>query len=135
MRHRKPVRQGERMGRRGRAWFGAGLATVALSAGLPGAARAALPDYSTASFTVTTHSYAFGQAPMFMPDGKHVVFGKDFRQGDGMQVYMTGFDGSDLHCLTCGGPGPNEVNNVPAPRPQGDWILFHSWRGHRITIG
>jgi Tol biopolymer transport system component len=24
---------------------------------------------------------------------------------------------------------------VPAVRPQGDWILFHSWRGHRITLG
>src|SRR5205814_5444239 len=76
--------------------------------------------------------YAFGQAPTFMPDGRHVVFGKDFKKGDGAQVYMALRDGSRRKCLTCGQPAPN---NVPAPRPQGDWILFHSWRGHHITIG
>jgi Tol biopolymer transport system component len=96
---------------------------------------AAPPDYATAPFAVTTHPYAFGQAPTFMPDGRNVLFGKDFRQGDGMQVYTTAFDGSDLRCLTCGGPGPNDVNNVPVPRPQGDWVLYHSWRGHQVTIG
>jgi Tol biopolymer transport system component len=26
-------------------------------------------------------------------------------------------------------------NNVPATRPQGDWILFHSWNGHHLTVG
>jgi Tol biopolymer transport system component len=26
-------------------------------------------------------------------------------------------------------------NNVPAVRPQGDWILFHSWHNQHLTIG
>jgi hypothetical protein len=68
---------------------------------------------------------------VFMPDGR-VVFGKDFRTGDGTQVYIANQDGRGLRCLTCGQPAPN---NVPAVRPQGDWILFHSWRGHHITLG
>jgi Tol biopolymer transport system component len=87
--------------------------------------------YTSAPYTITTNQYTFGQAPVFMPDGR-VVFGKDFGKGDGAQVYIANPDGSSLHCLTCGQPGPN---NVPAVRPQGDWILFHSWRGHHITIG
>jgi Tol biopolymer transport system component len=98
---------------------------------VPAAVGAETSAYTSAPGDVTTHSYAFGQAPMFMPDGR-VVFGKDFKQGDGAQVYMVNRDGSNLRCLTCGQPAPN---NVPAPRPQGDWILFHSWRGHHITIG
>src|SRR4051794_22678875 len=107
------------------------LVAAAIGATSPAVSEAAT-SYSTAPFTVTTHSYAFGQAPTFMPDGRHVVFGKDFRAGDGIQVYMTLFDGSDLRCMTCGGPGPNDVNNVPVPRPQGDWVLYHSWRGHQF---
>jgi Tol biopolymer transport system component len=110
-----------------------GGALGALLAALPlaPAASAAGSPYSTAPYQVTTNSYAFGQAPVFMPDGR-VVFGKDFKKGDGAQVYIANQDGSGLRCLTCGQPAPN---NVPAVRPQGDWILFHSWRGHHITIG
>src|SRR5205085_455999 len=73
----------------------------------------------------------FGQAPVFTPDGR-VVVGKDFRDGAGMQVYSSALDGSGRRCLTCELPAPN---NVPAVRPQGDWILFHSWNGHHITFG
>src|SRR5919108_5556994 len=111
----------------------AGLVAFALACAWPAVASAG--EYSTAPFNVTQHSYAFGQAPVFMPDGKHVLFGKNFREGDGMQVYRTRLDGSQLRCLTCDGPGPNDVNNVPVPRPQGDWVLYHSWRGHNIVIG
>src|SRR6059036_1427984 len=50
-------------------------------------------DYATASFQVTDHPYAFGQAPVFMPNGQQVVFGKNFQQGDGNQVYMSNLDG------------------------------------------
>ena len=102
------------------------LALVAFPAAASGASR-----YSNARYTLRTHSYAFGQAPVFMPDGR-VVFGKDFRDGKGMQVYITRKDGSRRRCLTCDMPAPN---NVPAVRPQGDWILFHSWKGHHLTIG
>ncbi|HVU60831.1 MAG TPA: hypothetical protein VHD58_04150 [Mycobacteriales bacterium] len=88
--------------------------------------------YATAKFDVRTNSYAFGQAPVFLPDGR-VVFGKDFGTGLGIQVYRANRDGSDLTCLTC--ELKSRSDNVPAVRPQGDWILFHSWMGHDITVG
>jgi len=107
---------------------------IVVALGHPGPARAAATDYASAPFDITTHSYAFGQAPVFMPDGR-VVFGKDFRTGAGNQVYMANFDGSGLRCLTCSTTQSDNVNGVPAVRPQGDWILFHSWRGRGLTIG
>src|SRR3954452_23613815 len=82
-------------------------------------------------YTVRDHPYTFGQAPVFLPNGD-VVVGKNFKDGGGMQVSRSALDGSRRHCLTCDMRAPN---NVPAPRPQGDWILFHSWNGHRITFG
>jgi Tol biopolymer transport system component len=109
---------------------GARAALAALGAALACAAPAHA-DYSTAPFSTTIQPYTFGQAPVFMPDGR-VVFGKDFKAGDGTQVYIADRDGSNLRCITCGQPAPN---GVPAVRPQGDWILFHSWRGHNVTIG
>ncbi|HEX3796773.1 MAG TPA: hypothetical protein VHV57_19930 [Acidimicrobiales bacterium] len=87
--------------------------------------------YATAAVSVTTAPYAFGQAPVFMPGGQ-VAFGKDFGHGAGAQVYVANQDGTGLTCLTCELKAPN---NVPAVRPQGDWILFHSWMGHDITLG
>ena len=96
----------------------------------PGTAPAYTP-YSTAPFQISTNSYAFGQAPVFMPDGR-VVFSKDFGKGDKAQTYIANEDGSGLKCLTCELKGPNQV---PSVRPQGDWILFHSWIGHSITLG
>jgi hypothetical protein len=95
-------------------------------------------DYSTAPFTETTNSYAYGQAPVFLPDGKTVLFGKDFQTGEKNQIYSASFpSGSDVTCLTCTGPDDttNNVNGVPAVRPQGDWVLFSSWRGREITFG
>jgi Tol biopolymer transport system component len=95
-------------------------------------------DYSTARFQERANPYAYGQAPVFMPSGNQVVFGKDFRNGQGNQVYIANFPrGSGVQCLTCTGPGSgtDNVNGVAAVRPQGDWILFHSWRGHYMTIG
>jgi Tol biopolymer transport system component len=113
-------------------------ATVALVVvmAFPFAALAA-GDYSTAPFEVHDHTYAFGQAPVFMPNGQQVLFGKNFGKGDKNQVYIANFDGSDVECLTCTGPGSqtDNVNGVPAVRPQGDWVLFHSWRGHYFTVG
>src|SRR4051795_12755173 len=85
----------------------------------------------SAPYTVRNHPYTFGQAPVFLPDGD-VVVGKNFRDGDGMQVYRTRLDGSGRRCLTCEMKAPN---NVPAVRPEGDWVLFHSWNGHHITFG
>jgi Tol biopolymer transport system component len=97
----------------------------------PIVARADSSAYTSAPYTVTTNPYGAGQAPVFMPDGR-LVFGKDFKQGEGAQVYVANRDGSGLKCLTCEMPAPN---NVPAVRPPGDWILFHSWNGHHVTLG
>ncbi|HEY1356765.1 MAG TPA: hypothetical protein VGF21_00525 [Thermoleophilaceae bacterium] len=111
-----------------------GLASLALVLGslaLTSTALGADDPYWTNPYRLYSHTYAFGQAPAFMPDGR-VVVGKDFKTGDGIQVYISRKDGSGRRCLTCNLPAPN---NVPVPRPQGDWILFHSWRGHHLTIG
>jgi len=112
-------------------------AIVALAVVIHFASAALAADYSTAPFEVHDHTYTFGQAPVFMPDGQQVLFGKNFGDGDKNQVYIAGLDGSDVRCLTCTGPGSQSgnVNGVPAVRPQGDWVLFHSWRGHYFTIG
>lgn len=115
---------------------GARLAVVLVLA-VPAGALAAM-DYSTAPFKKKANPYAYGQAPVFMPNGKQVVFGNDFRSGHSNQVYIASFPaGRGLRCLTCTGPGSgsSNVNGVPAVRPQGDWILFHSWRGHAFTFG
>ena len=120
----------------GRVLAGLGVAAaMALAAPAAGVARVA---YSRADFEAHTHKVTYGQAPVFMPDGR-VVFGQDYKQGEHNQVYMQNWDGSGLTCLTCKGDpvanDPNDVNGVPAVRPQGDWIIFHSWRGHYMTIG
>jgi Tol biopolymer transport system component len=83
------------------------------------------------AFVVTTNPYTFGQAPDWMPDGTHVVQHAPDANGTN-QIYINALDGSGARCLTCGQPGPNMV---PDSRPQGDVILFHSWRGTNITLG
>ncbi|HVT65455.1 MAG TPA: hypothetical protein VHD81_09885 [Mycobacteriales bacterium] len=113
-------------------------ALLALGVVMPSTAvahRAAGPrhtSYTNAKFDIRTNSYAFGQAPVFGPDGK-VWFGKNFGTGDKIDVYRADRDGSHLKCLTC--ELSSRSNNVPAVRPQGDWVLFHSWLNHNITVG
>jgi hypothetical protein len=109
----------------------------ALAAAMPASAQAAL-DYSTAPFTESVNPYAYGQAPVFLPNGRQVVFGKDFGSGEQNQIYIANFPkGTGLRCLTCTGPDTSQsnVNGVPQVRPEGDWILFSSWRGRYITFG
>lgn len=58
--------------------------------------------------------------------------------GEKNQVYIERYDGQGaVTCLTCSGPGSetDNVNGVPAVSPDGKWIIFHSWRGHNLTIG
>ena len=117
------------------------------------APAAAMADWDyTQPFSVTTSPVAFGQAPVFLPDGR-VMFGQDLKQGAKNQVYVENFDGTGLQCLTCADvadPGngnlsssdPNNVNGVPAVQPvapgtptDDTWVIFHSWRGHYMTIG
>ncbi|MBV9213234.1 MAG: PD40 domain-containing protein [Actinobacteria bacterium] len=109
----------------------AGALAALWTAVAPAAVASAGSAYTSARYTLRTNGYAFGQAPVFMPDGR-VVFGKDFQKGAKAQVYIARKNGAALRCITCKLSGPN---NVPAVRPQGDWILFHSWHGHHLTIG
>jgi hypothetical protein len=117
---------------------GIGAALVIALAGPAGAS--ALRSYWSAPFGETAHTPAFGQAPVFVPHAapQLVVYGKDFKTGDKNQVYIQRFDGQGpITCLTCSGPGSEvgNVNGVPAVSPDGQWIIFHSWRGHYLTIG
>ncbi|MEA2494352.1 MAG: TolB protein [Thermoleophilaceae bacterium] len=84
---------------------------------------------SANSFNVTTNSFTFGQAPDWMPNGQ-VVWHDDVTGKN--QVYVSDLDGTGTRCLTCEQAGPNMVAQA---RPQGDWVLFHSWLGHQMTIG
>lgn len=102
-------------------------AAVALGA-LPTAASA---RQGAGAFKITNNSYTFGQAPAFLPDGR-VVFNEDFGKGAGEQLYVARRDGTRITCITCGQAGPNMV---PQTRPQGDWILYHSWAGRHVTVG
>ncbi len=123
------------------------LATAILlaTAGALTATASARVNYATGAFNMKTHSVAFGQAPVFLPNGQ-VLFGQDLRQGEKNQVYIENWDGTGLKCLTCTGDpiakDPNNISGVPAvqPAPPGTpikdiWVIFHSWRGHYMTIG
>jgi hypothetical protein len=122
----------------GKAYAGA-LIAVAIALAGPAAAPAAT-NYFTAPFSETTHTPGFGQAPVFVPhtNPQLVAFGKDFKTGEKNQVYIERYDGQGpVTCLTCTGPGSSvdNVNGVPSVSPDGRWIVFHSWRGHYLTIG
>jgi Tol biopolymer transport system component len=114
-----------------RAGVVASSAIAIVLAGGATATAAAYTPYSQAKPTIRTNSFTFGQAPVFLPDGKVVVSDNRDRDYDS-QTYVANQDGSDKHCLTCELPSQNLV---PAVRPQGDWIIFHSWMGHSITFG
>ena len=100
------------------------LVLTLLAAAVYAASASAAP-----SFTTATNSFTFGQAPDWMPGGQ-VAWHDDVSGED--QVYVSNLDGSAKRCLTCAQKGPNMVAQV---RPQGDWVLFHSWLGHNLTIG
>jgi len=115
----------------------AGVRVVAAMAVAVLAASGTVRAAAERNFEVTTNSFTFGQAPDWMPDAQHgdhvdrVVHHAADENGTN-QIYIAKLDGSEQRCLTCGQPGPNMV---PDSRPQGDVILFHSWRGTHITLG
>jgi hypothetical protein len=79
------------------AGFVLALAVTTLAVLLQPPPSNASASYSTARFHISTNRYAFGQAPVFMPDGR-IVFSKDFEKGGGMQVYIARLAGSDRSC-------------------------------------
>ncbi len=89
----------------------------------------------TAPFVQTENSYTFDQAPSWTRTGR-VLANLD---GDRTQIYDSSLDGADQRCLTCDHPnntnnGQPAMNGLAHERPQGDWILFESTRGHVINF-
>lgn len=118
-----------------RHWWAATLTTAlllgAVAAPHAGASAASGPNpYFTAPFSTRVNPATFGQDPSWTPDGRVLSNEKD--PGGTEQVYVSRLDGSRRGCLTCGQPGPS---GFPQERPQGDWVLFCSWRGQAVTLG
>jgi hypothetical protein len=84
----------------------------------------------TSRFTTTANSYTFGQDPSWTADGR--VLSNEVSPSGVTQIYVSHLDGTKMSCLTCGQPGPN---GFPQERPEGDWILFCSFRGQAVTFG
>ncbi len=95
-----------------------------------GTVRASPNPFFTSPFTTTANPVTFGQDPTWTPDGR--VLSNENDAAGVKQIFVSGLDGSEMHCLTCGQAGPN---GFPMERPQGDWILFCSWRGQTVTFG
>src|SRR5262245_51097403 len=86
-------------------------------------------------FVVEPNPYILGQAMDWL-DQRHVVWHDPVvrdEDGDGeTQIYRSTLDGAEKVCLTCALGGRNQV---PVVQPHGRWILFHSWKGHSVTVG
>ena len=104
-----------------------GAATT--SAPAPSTAPAASAWFS-APFSTEPNAARFGQDPSFTPDGR--VLSNEYDATGVRQVYVSHLDGTSASCLTCGQPGPN---GFPQERPQGDWVLFCSYRDHAVNLG
>jgi hypothetical protein len=92
-------------------------------------------DARADEFVVEANPFLIGQAPDWLDNETVVWHDPNVRDEDGngeVQVYRSRLDGSQKVCLTCGLDGPNQVVAV---RPGGEWILFHSWVGHSVTLG
>jgi hypothetical protein len=92
--------------------------------------------YLFAPWVQSRNSFTFDQAPSWTRDGR-VLSNPD---GDRTRIYDTRLDGSDPICLTCAHPrnttvGQPAKNGLAQERPQGDWILFASNRGHILNLG
>lgn len=104
-------------------------AAAAGALGAHGADAGANPTF-TSRFTATVNPYTFGQDPSWTADGR--VLSNEVSPSGTTQIYVSGLRGGRISCLTCGQPGPN---GFPQERPQGDWILFCSFRGQTETFG
>jgi len=101
-------------------------AAAPVATGIGGGAN----PYFTAPFVTKQQPFTFGQDPSWTPDGRVLSAAGD--PTGTQQIYVSKLDGSAMHCLTCGQPGPN---GFPLERSQGDWILFGSWRGQTVALG
>ncbi len=105
------------------------LVSVGWSAAGASATEPANPTF-TSRFTTTVDPFTFGQDPSWTADGR--VLSNEVSPSGTTQIYVSGPRGAKMSCLTCGQPGPN---GFPQERPEGDWILFCSFRGQSVTFG
>lgn len=86
-------------------------------------------------FVAEQQPFVLGQAVDWL-GREHVVWHDPLARdedGDGdFDIYRSRLDGSERVCLTCGLPSRHQV---PVVHPRGEWILYHSWLGHPITLG
>ena len=93
-------------------------------------APAAANPFFTSPFHTSSNTYTFGQDPSWTADGR--VLSNEIDPNGVSQIYVSTLAGATMSCLTCGQPGPN---GFPQERPNGDWILFCSFRGQALTFG
>ena len=108
-------------------------ATSLVATGCVGARPASLSaanPFFTNRFTATVNPYTFGQDPSWTADGR--ILSNESDRAGVPQIYVSRRSGADMTCLTCGQTGPN---GFPQERPEGDWILFCSFRGQTVTFG
>jgi Tol biopolymer transport system component len=95
-----------------------------------------ISPYMTAPWVQQQNAFTYDQAPSWSVDGRVLAN----PNGDRTRIEISNLDGSDPICLTCNQPN-NTTNGQPAhnglaqARPQGDWILFESTRGHILNYG
>jgi hypothetical protein len=106
--------------------------TMALLAAAVFAAPATAQSPYAGRFETTVNDYTFEQAPDWMPGGKRVVAHAPPAEREDNQIFTSRLDGTARVCLTCGTAGPNMV---PVAQPHGDWVLYHGWSGHQLTVG
>lgn len=94
-------------------------------------ARSVLGPYFSAPFQAKQLPYGFGQDASWTRSGD--VLSSELDAAGTRQVYRARVDGSRQTCLTCttvAGP-----NGFAQERPQGDWILFHSYGQQPLHLG
>lgn len=88
--------------------------------------------YLNAPFVEQNNSFTFGQVPSWTVDGRVLSYDDSTSP---WQIKEYNLDGSDPVCLTCNQPGNDGDNGFSQERPQGDWILFQTQRGRKVTLG
>jgi len=88
--------------------------------------------YLSAPFVEQNNPFTFGQVPSWTVGGQVLSYDSSSKP---WQIYRYNLDGSDPVCLTCNQPNNDGNNGFSQERPQGDWILFQTQRGRKITLG
>jgi hypothetical protein len=110
------------------------VALLLTVAGCSDSSPSALGDtanpFFAARFTTAVNPHTFGQDPSWTADGR--ILSNEIDRSGVSQIYVSTVAGTSSSCLTCAQAGPN---GFPQERPEGDWILFCSFRGQTTTFG